>query len=60
MIKFALAYLVMLVMSYNGERKVGINTLTNMPILGYIILMIMIGTFLGAMVFRWDTVDEAK
>jgi solute carrier family 31 (copper transporter), member 1 len=63
--QFAVGYFIMLLaMYYNGESYIQITffgrSLTDGPwalLPGYIIICILIGAFLGAMIFQWDTFD---
>jgi solute carrier family 31 (copper transporter), member 1 len=65
-VQFAVGYFIMLLaMYYNGESYIQITfygrSLNDGPwalLPGYIIICILIGAFLGAMIFQWDTFDK--
>lgn len=60
MLQFAVGYFVMLLaMYYNGLSFIfSASPLTAyQPRVGYIIIMIFVGAFLGALIFQWDTFE---
>ena len=62
MVQFAVAYIVMLLaMYFNGEQnELYFNSGANTSLIGYIIISIYIGAFLGAFIFQWDNLHSEQ
>lgn len=58
MVTFGVAYFIMLMaMYYNGELPSLTQEKHNLTFVGYIIICILIGAFLGSFLFSWDQLD---
>jgi copper transporter 1 len=58
MITFGVAYFIMLMaMYYNGRSMTLLKQIEADSLLGYIIICILIGAFLGSFLFTWDQLD---